>query len=106
LRYLNIFLLFALVISGVLFGVSNQQDATVYFFWYAAKTYPLYLVLFSTYFAGTLFAIIYGILSGGSAGDDERVLNKRINSLKERIGLSGSTQTRKSGSIDGQPGLF
>jgi uncharacterized integral membrane protein len=85
LKYLKFSILFAIAITGVLFGVSNQQIATVHFFWYFAKTYPLYLVLFASFFAGTIAAIIYGIISDGGMKASERRLERQADELKQLV---------------------
>lgn len=104
MKYLKVSLLFGLAIAGVLFGISNQQNSTVHFFWYFSKSYPLYLVLFASFFAGTLVALGYGIMSGSDMKDEERRLNRRIDDLKGRIRKAGSSQPPRS--PNGRPGLF
>ena len=106
MRYLKTSILFILAIAGVLFGVSNQQDATVHFFRYFSKSYPLYLVLFASFFAGTLVSLIYGILSNSGLKDDERRLTKLVNDLKERLRQTGSAKGQTPGRTDGSAGLF
>ncbi|MCE5274937.1 MAG: LapA family protein [Syntrophaceae bacterium] len=104
MKYLKVSILFGLAIVGVLFGISNQQSSTVHFFWYFSKSYPLYLVLFASFLAGTLVALGYGIMSGGAMKDEERRLNRRIDDLKGRIRQAGNSQP--PGSTNGRPGLF
>jgi len=104
LKYLKVSILFGLAIVGVLFGISNQQGSTVHFFWYFSKSYPLYLVLFASFLAGTLVALGYGIMSGGDMKAEERRLNRRIDDLKGRIRKAGSSQP--PGHTNGRPGLF
>jgi uncharacterized integral membrane protein len=85
LRYLKAILFFALAIAGILFGISNQDNASVHFFWYFSKSYPLYLVLFACFFAGTVIAILYGFVSGSEIKGEERHLNKYLDELKEKF---------------------
>ena len=107
MRYLKFSILFAIAIAGVLFGVSNQQNATVHFFWYFAKTYPLYLVLFASFFAGTLAAIVYGIIADGDLKSNERRLERQIDELKDLI---KKTQAARAQALAPQnmndPGFF
>lgn len=104
MKYLKVSILFGLAIVGVLFGISNQQSSTVHFFWYFSKSYPLYLVLFASFLAGTLVALGYSIMSGGDMKAEERRLNRRIDDLKGRIRKTGSSQP--PGHTNGRPGLF
>jgi uncharacterized integral membrane protein len=101
-------ILFAIAIVGVLFGVSNQQNATVHFFWYFSKTYPLYLVLFTSFFAGTIVAILYGIMASGGAKDNERSLERHIKELKELLKKTQAVRSHDqvSPSTGGQTGFF
>jgi uncharacterized integral membrane protein len=106
LKYLKAAILSSLAIAGVLFGVSNQQNASVHFFWYFSKSYPLYLVLFASFLAGTLVSLIYGILSSGDMKDEERRLNRLVNELKERLRLTDSARGQTPGRTDGSAGFF
>jgi uncharacterized integral membrane protein len=106
LKYLKAAILSSLAIAGVLFGVSNQQNATVHFFWYFSKSYPLYLVLFASFLAGTLVSLIYGILSSGDMKDEERRLNRLVNELKERLRQTDSAKGQTPGRTDGSAGFF
>jgi uncharacterized integral membrane protein len=106
LKYLKAAILSSLAIAGVLFGVSNQQNASVHFFWYFSKSYPLYLVLFASFLAGTLVSLIYGILSSGDMKDEERRLNRLVNELKERLRLTDRTKGQTPGRTDGSAGFF
>jgi uncharacterized integral membrane protein len=83
LKYVRFSILFAIAIAGVLFGVSNQQQATVHFYWYLSRTYPLYLILFASFFSGTIVAIVYGIISDGDQKNQERRLEKHIQELSD-----------------------
>lgn len=106
MKYLKTAILSSLAIAGVLFGVSNQQNATVHFFWYFSKSYPLYLVLFASFLAGTLVSLIYGILSSGDMKDEERRLNRLVNELKERLRQTDSAKGQTPGRTDGSAGFF
>jgi uncharacterized integral membrane protein len=106
LRYLKAAFFFVLAVAGILFGISNQDNATVHFFWYFSKSYPLYLVLFACFLAGTVIAILYGFISGGDMKDKERRSNKHVEDLKGRLkkAQAGKTPFTPPGSIDGSPG--
>lgn len=71
--------------TGILFGVSNQGTATVHFYWFFTKTYPLYLVLFACFLAGTLTAILFSFIFGGQHDDEERRLTKRKDELEKQL---------------------
>ncbi len=83
--YLKAALFLVLAVVGILFGVSNQGSADVHFFWFSTRSYPLYLVLFACFVAGTLTAILFSILSGSDRQDQERRLNRRLDELNERV---------------------
>jgi uncharacterized integral membrane protein len=106
MRYLKAAIFFILAVAGILFGISNQDSATVHVFWYYSRSYPLYLVLFACFFAGTITAIIYSFMSGGDLKDEKRRLNKRLDDLKGRIALAQAVRTSLTppGDIDGPSG--
>jgi uncharacterized integral membrane protein len=106
LRYLKAAIFFVLAVIGILFGISNQDNATVHVFWYYSKSYPLYLVLFACFLAGTITAIIYSFMSGGDLKYEERRLNKRLEDLKGRIvqAQAAKTSLTEPGGIDGPSG--
>jgi uncharacterized integral membrane protein len=106
LRYLKAAIFFILAIAGILFGISNQDSATVHVFWYYSRSYPLYLVLFACFLAGTITAILYGFMSGGDLKDEERRLNKRLEDLKGRLvqAQAARTSLTQPGDIDGPSG--
>jgi uncharacterized integral membrane protein len=106
LRYLKAAIFFILAIAGILFGISNKGNATVNVFWYYSITYPLYLVLFACFLAGTITAILFCFMSGGDLNDDERRLNKRLEDLKGRLVQAKAARTSLTppGGIDGPPG--
>jgi uncharacterized integral membrane protein len=106
LRYLKAAIFFILAVTGILFGISNQDSATVHVFWYYSKSYPLYLVLFACFLAGTITAIIYSFMSGGDLKDEERRLNKHLEDLKGRLVQAKASRTSLNppGSIDGPSG--
>lgn len=85
MRYVKAALFLAMAVAGILFGVSNQGTATVHFYWFFTKSYPLYLVLFACFLAGTLTAIMFSFIYGGGHGDEERRLIKRRDELQERL---------------------
>lgn len=86
MRYVRAALLLVLAVAGILFGVSNQGSATVHFYWFFTKTYPLYLVLFACFLAGTLTAILFGFIFGGQHDDEERRLTRRKEELEKQLG--------------------
>jgi uncharacterized integral membrane protein len=107
LRYLKAAIFFILTVVGILFGISNQNSATVHVFWYYSISYPLYLVLFACFLAGTITAILFCFMSGGDLKDDEHHLNKRLEDLKGRLvqaKAAGASLTPPPGGIDGPPG--
>ena len=88
MRYIKAVLFLVLAVAGILFGVSNQETATVHIYWFFTKTYPLYLVLFACFLAGTLTAILFSFIYGGQhGGDKERRLIKRRDELQEKLNL-------------------
>lgn len=100
MKYLRFSILFAIAIAGVLFGVSNQQQATVHFFWYMSRTYPLYLVLFASFFSGTLVAIIYGMISDSEHKDRERKLEKHIHELGDLVKKTQTARAQHAGATN------
>ena len=106
MRYLKAAIFFILAVAGILFGISNQDSATVHVFWYYSKSYPLYLVLFACFLAGTITAILFCFMSGGDLKNEERRLNKRLDDLKGRLVQAQAARTSLTppGSIDGPSG--
>jgi uncharacterized integral membrane protein len=106
LRYLKAATFFVLAVIGILFGISNQDSAAVHVFWYYSKSYPLYLVLFACFLAGTITAILYSFMSGGDLKDEERRLNKRLEDLRVRLVKAQAARTSLTppGGIDGPSG--
>ncbi len=84
MKYLKAAIFFLLAITGILFGISNQDNATVHVFSYYSISYPLYLVLFACFLAGTITAILFCFMSGGDLKDEERRANKHLEDLKNR----------------------
>jgi uncharacterized integral membrane protein len=106
LRYLKAAIFFILAVVGILFGSYNKVSATVNVFWYYSISYPLYLVLFVCFLAGTITAIIFCLMSGGGLKNEERRLNKLLEDLKGRLVQAKAARTSLTppGSIDGPPG--
>jgi len=96
LRYIKAIFFFLLAIAGILFGISNQGEAIVRIFWYTSKSYPLYLVLFACFVAGTLTAILYSYISGGDMSDQERRMNKQLDELKGKLKKSQASRSSVS----------
>jgi uncharacterized integral membrane protein len=105
-RYLKAAIFFILAVFGILFGISNQDNATVHVFWYYSKSYPLYLVLFACFLAGTITAILYSFMSGGDLKNEERRLNKRLEELKQAIvqAQAAKRSLTQPGGVDGPSG--
>jgi uncharacterized integral membrane protein len=106
LRYLKAVIFLVLAVAGILFGISNQDNATVHVFWYYSKSYPLYLVLFACFLAGTITAILYGLMSGGDLKNEERRLNNRLEDLKRMLDKAQAVRSSLTppGGIDGPSG--
>jgi uncharacterized integral membrane protein len=106
LRYLKAAIFFILAVTGILFGISNQDSATVHIYSYYSRSYPLYLVLFACFLAGTITAILFGFMSGGDLKDEERRLDKRLEDLKGRLVQAKAARTSLTppGGIDGPSG--
>jgi uncharacterized integral membrane protein len=101
--YLKASLFLVLAVLGILFGVSNQGSADVHFFWFSTRSYPLYLVLFACFVAGTLTAILFSVLSDSDRQDQERRLNRRLDELKEKVSrlpAQGTSPERPDGIPD------
>ncbi len=101
MRLLKALFFLALVVAGVLFAVSNRQDATVRFFSFFQATYPLYIVLLSCFAAGTLAGVLFVFVSAG-APDGEREINARLAALEDELakarggqGPQGQVSARK-----------
>ena len=106
MRYLKAAIFFILAVAGILFGISNRDSATVHVFWYYSISYPLYLVLFACFLAGTITAILYGLMSGSALKDEERRASNRLEDLKGRLVQAQSARTSLTppGSFDGPSG--
>lgn len=81
--YLKSIVLIALIVLGILFGISNQDLAVIHFFGYSSGTIPLYLILFVSFIAGSVVALAYGIRAGMVEKTRERVLLIRVRELQE-----------------------
>jgi hypothetical protein len=95
-----------LAVAGILFGISNQDSATVHVYWFFSKAYPLYLILFGCFLAGTMTAIIYGYISGSGMMDEDHRLNKRLADIEGKLvqAQAARASIHPAGSIDGSPG--
>lgn len=103
MRYIKSIIFFMLAVAGILFGISNQNTATVHVYWLFSKTYPLYLILFACFVAGTLTAIIYGYISGSDMNDEDRRLNKRLADVEGKLAQAHISRPsmKGSGNMDG-----
>jgi uncharacterized integral membrane protein len=106
LNYLKTALFLVLAVAGILFGISNQDNATVHFFWYFTKTFPLYLILFACFLAGTLTAILFGSISGSQRKDEERRMGRHRDELREKLSKIQATNVSSDhpGISDGSSG--
>lgn len=108
MRYIRAAAFFCLAIAGILFGISNQDTASVHVYWYFTKSYPLYLVLFACFLAGTVAAIVYGYISGTGIDDTERRLNKRLADIEGKVAQAKAVAAKASSTppegIDGSRG--
>jgi hypothetical protein len=95
-----------LAVTGIFFGISNQDSATVHVFSYYSISYPLYLVLFACFLAGTITAILFCFMSGGDLKDEERRMNKHLEDLKGRSAQARAARSSLTppGGIDGPSG--
>jgi len=95
-----------LAVAGILFGISNQDNATIHVYWLFSKSYPLYLILFACFLAGTLTAIIYGFISSQDMKDEERRLNKQLADIEGKLVQAQKTRASMNplGVVDGSSG--
>jgi uncharacterized integral membrane protein len=94
LRLLKAVVFLGLVVLGVLFAASNQTSATVRFYSFFSATYPLYLVLFACFAAGTLCAILF-VMASDSPGKDEKRLASQRDRLKEDLRRASAAPGRR-----------
>jgi uncharacterized integral membrane protein len=104
LKYLKAAFFFILAVTGILFGISNQDIATVHVIRHYSISYPLYLVLFACFLAGTITAILFSFMSGGDLKNEERRLKKQLEDLKDKSVQTKAARTSLTppGGIDGQ----
>lgn len=82
--YLKSIALIIVLVVGILFGISNQQEASFYFLGYSTRVYPLYLILFASFFTGALVAFLYNIIAKKEMTTREKLLRNRLLDLEER----------------------
>jgi uncharacterized integral membrane protein len=85
LIYIKVAIIIAIIVAGILFGVSNQQGASLHFFSLMSKEFPLYLVLFVSFISGTLIAFIYNILSGPDLRAREKNAAEEVKQLEKTL---------------------
>jgi len=85
LIYIKIAVLIALIVAGILFGVSNQQAASLKFFYMATKEIPLYLILFGAFISGAVISFIYNIISGPELRQRQKKLAEEIKALEKTL---------------------
>jgi uncharacterized integral membrane protein len=85
LIYIKVAIIIAVIVAGILFGVSNQQGASLHFFSLTSKEFPLYLVLFVSFISGTLIAFIYNILSGSDLRAREKNAAEQVKTLEKLL---------------------
>lgn len=93
MRIMKTALVLALIVAGVLFAVANQQEATVRFYSLFSATYPLYLILFACFLAGTVAAALLVFVRHGSPDREvqlERLVEKLQKDLEEAKGMTGT----------------
>lgn len=83
--YIKVAIIIAIIVAGILFGVSNQQGASLHFFTLTSKEFPLYLVLFVSFISGTLIAFIYNILSGSDLRAREKNAADQVKQLEKLL---------------------
>ncbi len=81
--YIKVAIIISIIVAGILFGVSNQQGASLHFFTLTSKEFPLYLVLFVSFVSGTLIAFIYNILSGSDMRAREKNAADQVKQLEK-----------------------
>lgn|GEM_PF-494218 len=83
--YIKVAIVIAIIVAGILFGVSNQQGASLHFFSLTSKEFPLYLILFVSFITGTLVAFIYNILSGSELRTREKNTAREVELLEKNL---------------------
>jgi uncharacterized integral membrane protein len=83
--FIKVAIIIAIIVAGILFGVSNQQGASLHFFTLTSKEFPLYLVLFVSFITGTLIAFIYNILSGSDLRAREKNAAEQLKQLEKLL---------------------
>ncbi|MCD6571061.1 MAG: DUF1049 domain-containing protein [Deltaproteobacteria bacterium] len=89
MRYAKALLLIVVIVAGILFGISNQEPATIKFFGYTTKEFPLYLILFSSFLIGAIIAFIYSMVARSDMITQKKLAEKKAEELeklyKERL---------------------
>jgi uncharacterized integral membrane protein len=85
LIYIKVAVIIAIIVAGILFGVSNQQKASLHFFSLTSKEFPLYLVLFVSFISGTIISFIYNILSDADLRAREKNAAEEVKQLEKTL---------------------
>jgi uncharacterized integral membrane protein len=97
LIYLKVALVLAVVIAGILFGVSNRQDTVIHFFNYATREFPLYLVLFGSFISGAVLSFIYNVISVPDLKDREKRAAGEIKELEKLLSEKQKERAKSDG---------
>jgi len=82
LIYLKALAFIAVIVAGILFGVSNQQPVILKLFNHTSSEYPLYIVLFLAFVSGSIVAFVYNMLSRKEMKKKERKAQKRLEEME------------------------
>jgi uncharacterized integral membrane protein len=85
LIYIKIAVLIAVIVAGILFGVSNQQGASLKFFYMATKEIPLYLILFGAFVSGAVISFIYNTIAAPELRQRQKKLTEEIKELEKTL---------------------
>jgi len=99
--YLKSIVLIIVLVVGILFGISNQQEASFYFLDYSTRVYPLYLILFASFFAGALVAFLYNIIAKKEMNTREKHLRNRLLELEKHYNNQSQTISAEEKNQDG-----
>ena len=80
--YLKALAFIAVIVVGILFGVSNQQLVILKFFSHTSSEYPLYIVLFLAFVSGSIVAFIYNMALRNEMKKKERKAQKRLEEME------------------------
>ncbi|MEA3224273.1 MAG: LapA family protein [Thermodesulfobacteriota bacterium] len=84
MRYIRALLLIVVIVAGILFGISNQQPATIKFFGYATQGCPLYLILSLSFLIGAIIAFIYSMVARSDMLTRKKLAEERVLELEKQ----------------------